>query len=144
MNPLMRVLFQVGAAIHVWLYRMSDGKRFNQIPNAGPVLLLTTTGRKSRKERTRPVAYLPDGDDLIVIGSAGGADVHPGWAVNLRHNPDAKVELPGEKRTVRARWTKGAERERLWNDVKSKYPVFAGYETKTSRQIPLIRLSRAS
>jgi deazaflavin-dependent oxidoreductase (nitroreductase family) len=144
MNPLMRLLFLIAATAHVALFRVTRGRRFNQIPNAGPLLLLTTTGRKSGKTRTRPVSYLPEGDDLIVIGSAGGADVHPGWAVNLRHNPDATVELPGgEKRAVKARWTKGAERDRLWSEVKTRYPVFAGYETKTERQIPLTRLSRA-
>jgi deazaflavin-dependent oxidoreductase (nitroreductase family) len=135
-----RWLVRAFTTAHVGLFRLSGGRRFNRSPFGSPILLLTTTGRTSGRQRTVPVAYLRDGDDLLVIGSGGGADSHPAWVVNLRANPAAEVDLNGGRRRVRAMQTKGAERERLWAEVKTRYPSFARYERRTTRQIPVIRL----
>lgn len=127
-------------AAHVALFRLTGGRGFNRSPFGSPILLLTATGRQSGKSRTVPVTYLRDGNDLVVIGSGGGSARHPAWAVNLRANPTAQVELDGTRQAVRAEWTRGAERERLWLEVKTRYPSFAGYERRTTRQIPVIEL----
>lgn len=143
MGWLGRWLTKAFMATHVGLFRLAGGRRFNRSPFGSPILLLTATGRRSGKRRTVPITYLRDGDDLVVIGSGGGSHKHPAWAVNLRANPLAEVELDGQRRPVRAVWTQGAERDRLWTEVKTRYPSFARYEQRTSRQIPVIRLQPA-
>jgi F420H(2)-dependent quinone reductase len=86
----MSVLHRVGMAVlrgglaaQVWIYRRSKGRLVGSVRGT-PVLLLTTTGRKSGASRTRPVGYLPDGERFMVCGSNGGSDHAPAWALNLR------------------------------------------------------------
>jgi deazaflavin-dependent oxidoreductase (nitroreductase family) len=95
----MSVLHRVGMAVlrgglaaQVWIYRRSKGRLVGSVRGT-PVLLLTTTGRKSGASRTRPVGYLPDGERFMVCGSNGGSDHAPAWALNLRSHPDATVEV---------------------------------------------------
>ena len=75
-----------------------------------PVLLLTSTGRRSGQPRTAPVLYLADGDRVIVIGSNAGNARAPAWSHNLKANPDAEVEIRGVRRLLRARVAEGDER----------------------------------
>ncbi len=89
-----RTLVKTVTALARFLYRASAGRIGGRIAGA-PVLLLTTTGRKTGKQRTTPLAYLEDGDRLVVIGSFGGADVHPAWYLNLVANPDVEVRVRG-------------------------------------------------
>ena len=80
-----------------------------------PVLLLTTTGRRSGQPRTAPVLYLADGERLVVIGSNAGNERAPAWSLNLKANPDAEVEIGRERRRVRARVSRGrGARSELW------------------------------
>ena len=105
-----------------------------------PVLLLTTTGRKSGQLRTAPVVFSREGDDLIVVGSNAGNARTPAWALNLRANPDAEVEVRGDRHTVRARVAEGAEREKLWTRVTTDYEGFVDYEQRTDRDISVFVL----
>jgi deazaflavin-dependent oxidoreductase (nitroreductase family) len=101
---------------------------------------LTTTGRKSGEARRVTLYAFPDGDRLVVVGSLGGAPNDPAWAGNLRANPEAIVRVDGEPRPVRAREVDGDERDRLWNLVVKGFPLYATYQRKTTRQIPLFVL----
>src|SRR5437868_5418594 len=93
------------------LYRMSGGRIGGKMKGA-PILLLTTTGRKSGKARTMPLLYVEDGDRFAVIASAGGQQEQPAWYLNLRENPEVEVEVGRERRKLRARVAEGEERER--------------------------------
>jgi deazaflavin-dependent oxidoreductase (nitroreductase family) len=108
-----------------------------------PVLLLTTTGRRSGKARTTPLTFFRDGANLVVIASNGGADRPPDWSLNLQQNPRAVVELGANKLTVRARTASVEERERLWAGITATYSGYARYQKKTARQIPVLILTPA-
>ena len=108
----------------------------------GRTLLLTTTGAKSGTERTVPLAYLSDGDRLLIFGSRAGSDKHPDWYWNLRKNPVVTVEVGAEKYQARATPLDGEERNRLFARQKEAMPVFADYESRTKRVIPVISLER--
>jgi deazaflavin-dependent oxidoreductase (nitroreductase family) len=122
-------------------FRSNDGKLSGPFEGA-PLLLLTTTGAKSGHKHTTPLAYLRDGERIVVFGSKAGAPTHPAWYHNLVANPTVTVELPGEQYDARAVVTEGEERDRLFAQQKSAMPGFADYERKTTRQIPVIALER--
>jgi len=122
-------------------FRANQGKVGGQLANM-PVLLLTTTGAKSGRALTKPLAYTIDGDRIVVIASFAGAPKNPPWYHNLVANPVATVELGSERFRVRATVTAGEERQRLFNRQAEQMPIFAEYQKKTSRQIPVIVLRR--
>ena len=105
--------------------------------------MLTTRGAKSGRERTHPLAYTRDGDNVFVIASKGGAPTNPDWYRNLRANPRVIVELGPERFAANARVTNGAERRRLYDLQASRMPGFKEYERRTSREIPVVVLERA-
>jgi len=106
-----------------------------------PVLLLTTTGRRSGKARTTPLTFFRDGPDLVVIASNGGADRAPDWSVNLQQHPRAVVQIGTDRLSVEARTATPAERERLWVGITATYPGYAAYQRKTTRRIPVLILT---
>jgi len=109
-----------------------------------PLLLLHSTGAKTGAERVSPVMYQQVGGDWAVFASKAGADSNPAWYYNLVANPQARIEVGTETIDVTARLTGDDEREPIWVAQKAAYPGFAGYEQKTSRQIPVVLLTRAS
>jgi deazaflavin-dependent oxidoreductase (nitroreductase family) len=124
-------------------FRANDGKVSGGFANS-PLLLLTTVGAKSGKERVNPVVYTTDGDRTIVIASKGGAPSSPDWFHNLVANPEVTVEIPGETFTARARVAEGEERERLFRAQADQMPNFDDYAAKTDRVIPVVVLERIS
>jgi F420H(2)-dependent quinone reductase len=125
--------------LNIPLYRLSGGRIGGRI-NQAPVLLLTTTGRKSGLPRTAPVVYLADGESMIVIGSNAGHNRTPAWSLNLQANPDAEIEVGRERRLVRARVADGEERTELWRKHNEQYSGFDEYEARTDRDIALFVL----
>jgi deazaflavin-dependent oxidoreductase (nitroreductase family) len=105
-----------------------------------PVLLLTTTGRRSGKARTTPLTFFRDGRDLVVIASNGGADRAPDWSLNLQQDPRAVVQIGTDELTVEARTASPEERERLWVGITATFPGYAAYQRKTTRRIPVLIL----
>ena len=122
-------------------FRANQGKVGGQLANM-PVLLLTTTGAKSGRAITKPLVYTTDGDRIVVLASFAGGPKNPPWYHNLVANPVATVELGSERFQVRAAATTGEERQRLFNRQAEQMPIFADYEKKTTRQIPVIVLTR--
>jgi deazaflavin-dependent oxidoreductase (nitroreductase family) len=106
-----------------------------------PLLLLTHTGAKTGTQRTNPLAYFRDGDRYIIVASKGGAPTNPDWYYNLLAHPMASVELGVEQREVTAEPARADERERLWKMITEQNPAFKEYETKTSREIPIVILT---
>jgi F420H(2)-dependent quinone reductase len=101
---------------------------------------VTTTGRRSGDARAVTLYAFEDGERLVVVGSRGGASRDPAWAVNLRHEPRASVKVGREERTVRATELDGPERDRLWALVCKEFPLYATYQRRTKRRIPLFAL----
>ncbi|HUP54214.1 MAG TPA: nitroreductase/quinone reductase family protein [Methylomirabilota bacterium] len=101
---------------------------------------LTTTGRRSGESRSLPLYAWPDADRLVIVGSKGGAARDPAWVHNLRATPRATVKQGRETQEYRATEVDGTERERLWTLVTEAFPMYAGYQRKTKRLIPLFIL----
>lgn len=123
-------------------FRANDGVVTGQF-EGWPLVLITTTGAKTGKQRTTPLVHTTDGDRIVIIASKAGAPAHPHWYLNILANPEVGVELPGE--TFRARATaitEGPERDRLYNAQAEQMPNFAEYETLTDRLIPVVVLER--
>lgn len=108
------------------------------------MLLLTTTGRKSGKQFTTPLACFSDGDDLVVVASNNGSDQPPAWWLNLKQKPEAKIRYGREQHRVRAELADAEERARLWPWLLKQNPPYARYEKRTKREIPVVILRRAS
>ncbi len=105
------------------------------------LLLLHTVGAKSGQERINPVAYVKDGDRLVIIASKGGAPSNPDWYYNLLAHPLVTVEVGTEQFRVRAAVTSEPERTRLYDKMVEMMPSFAEYREKTTRAIPVITLT---
>jgi deazaflavin-dependent oxidoreductase (nitroreductase family) len=127
---------------HLAAYRVSRGRVLGSVAGM-PVLLLTTTGRRSRKPRTTPLTFFRDATDLVVIASNGGADRPPDWSLNLQHTPRAVVEIGTDKVVVTARLASEEERDRLWVEITATYAGYARYQERTTRRIPVVLLSPA-
>lgn len=125
--------------LHSSLYRATGGRVAGRVLGR-PVLLLTTTGRKSGEPRTVPLLYLRDGENLVVVASNGGTAGDPAWWLNLRANPEATVEAGGRKTRVRAEEAAGEERQRLWARLVEMYGPYESYQERTDRTIPVIIL----
>jgi F420H(2)-dependent quinone reductase len=128
-----------GIRLAVWLYQRTGG-RIGGMVRGAPVLLLTTTGRKSGQLWTVPLVYRTDGDRLVVVASNGGAARHPAWWLNLRTHPHTTVQVGRERRAVSASEATGAERDRLWELMVDLHAGYADYQRKTRRRIPVVVL----
>jgi F420H(2)-dependent quinone reductase len=124
---------------NVPLYRLSGGRIGGKV-NRAPVLLLTTTGRKSGQQRTAPVVYLADGENVVVINTNAGNARIPAWSLNLAANPDGEVEVGRKRYEVRARVAAGEERVDLWRKHNEQYAGFDDYQEKLDREASVIVL----
>jgi deazaflavin-dependent oxidoreductase (nitroreductase family) len=126
--------------VNTWAYRVSGGRLGGSFDRA-PVLLLHHVGRKSGERRVAPLLYLPDGEDLVVVASYGGAPKNPAWFHNVKATPETTVEVGREKRPVLAHVATTEERERLWPALLELYPAYGDYQDRTGgREIPLVVL----
>ena len=132
-------LFRFFNRIHIFLYRLTAGRLGGRIQGLR-VLLLSTTGRRSGKERTVPLGFFEDGGAWVITASNAGFDVHPGWFFNLRSDSRVRVEVAGKVSPAHAQIVDGEERARLWNRLISQSPGYARYEKSTRRVIPLVAL----
>ena len=107
-----------------------------------PCLLLTTIGRRSGQKRVSPLVYGTAGDAYVVIGSKGGAETHPWWYLNLTANPAVEVQVGKDVFNARARVATGKERAEIWKRIAEEFPFYAKYQSKTSRELPVVILER--
>ncbi len=127
--------------VHPRLYRWSGGRVGGRLLGM-PVLLLTTTGRRSGQARTTALTYLPKGEDFVVIASYLGEPRHPYWWTNLQAQPEASVLVGRDTVRVRAREAEGSEREELWRAAVATTPDYDEYRQRTTRRIPVVVLER--
>ncbi len=123
----------------VFLYNVSGGRIGGKMGKV-PVLLLTTTGRKTGKKRTLPLIYIMDGSAYVITASAGGADKNPGWFFNIRSNPQATIQVKDKHIKVMAEIAGQEKKSELWARLVEVAPNFAGYQKRTSREIPMVIL----
>jgi deazaflavin-dependent oxidoreductase (nitroreductase family) len=105
-------------------------------------LILTTKGRKSGEPRKNPLIYQEHEGDYLIVASKGGWPQPPAWYLNLEANPEVGVQIKGDVFRARARTAEGEERERLWKMMNEIWPHYDEYQTKTTREIPVVVLER--
>lgn len=127
--------------IHKALYTRSGGWIGANLGGI-PMLLLTTTGRKSGVRRQLPLAYVPDGDNFLIVASNAGGDTTPAWCWNLRSQPLCEVQVGRRAWQCRAREADEQERARLWPKLQLRVPFYWFYRRKTERKIPIVVLER--
>ena len=120
----------------------ANGGKVSGLFEHTPLLLLTTTGAKSGQRRTTPMGYMPDGDRLIVFAANGGSPTNPDWYHNLVAHPEVTIEVGSETFDAIAVVTEDSERDRMWTKAVALYPSLTEHQAKTTRQVPVIALSR--
>jgi deazaflavin-dependent oxidoreductase (nitroreductase family) len=130
------------SALHRVAYRLTRG-RLGRNLGPHPILLLTTSGRRSGRPHTVPLLYLRVDGDLAVIASFAGHPRHPDWYLNLLAEPRARVQLDGAQFAVNSRVATPEERPRLWALALAEYAGYAGYQDRTDRAIPVVLLHRS-
>jgi deazaflavin-dependent oxidoreductase (nitroreductase family) len=132
------IAMRVVTGFHEAVFRVSNG-RFANRGFGMPVLILTTTGRKTGKRRTTMLTSpVQDGERVVLVASYGGDDRHPTWFLNLRDNPQVEITMDGKTRSMRARVASPEEKEQLWPRVVSAYRGYGQYQRRTDRDIPLV------
>ena len=126
---------------HTAIYRASHGLIGHRFPGTPPTLLLDHAGAKSGTQRTSPLVYTVDGEDMVLVASKGGFPRNPAWFHNLIANPDTTVQVGSSRRAVRAHVADAGERARLWPLVLRTYSGYGDYQKRTDREIPLVVLS---
>lgn len=124
---------------HVRAYRETDGET-GYLWNGAPILLMTSTGRKSGEPRTIPIIFTQYGESWVIMASKGGAPKHPAWYLNVQEDPDVEVQVKADMWTARARTAGGDEREAIWAEALKVWPSYAIYQQRTERQIPVVVL----
>ena len=132
-------LLKVISRTHLLLYRLTAGRIGSSLAGR-PMLLLTTTGRKTGKAHTTPLQYMEDGENLILVASNGGNRQHPAWWFNLRNTPEAEVQVRNSKKRVKAETANTAERSRLWPLLVETYAGYDEYQKNTERTIQVVIL----
>lgn len=149
-KPYVGTIIKTMSTVNVAIYRWTGGllgstwRVGSAFPWGIPVLLLTTTGRKSGEPRIQPLLFIEDGDNVIVVASHGGLPKDPLWYKNLQANPECTVQIKRRKMKMTARTALPDEREALWPKLVAHYPDFASYETWTERFIPVVILEPAT
>jgi deazaflavin-dependent oxidoreductase (nitroreductase family) len=128
---------------HVKRYIETDGEEGHDWRDGVPVLILTTSGRRSGEPRPTPLIYGRSGDDYLVVASHGGAPKPPAWFLNLSENPDVQVQVKADRFGARARTATPEEKPELWRTMTSIWPAYDDYQAKTDREIPVVVLERA-
>ncbi|MDX2138796.1 MAG: nitroreductase/quinone reductase family protein [Chloroflexota bacterium] len=136
--PSMRPVVRFGSWLHVFLYRVTGGRA--QIAKY-PTMLITVRGRKTGKLYTTPLIYIRDKDRYVIAAAYSGSDKDPLWWCNLQSNPEAELQVMNHCLKVRAEQALPEERAALWQTLSQMYPYFTDYESRTTRQIPVVVLT---
>jgi deazaflavin-dependent oxidoreductase (nitroreductase family) len=118
-----------------------EGRSTGAGPSGLPTLLLTCIGRKSGEERTTPLIFLQNGEDMIVVGSLAGYDTHPAWYLNLSANAECSVQLDSRKLKAVARDATDVERAELWPRLTEMFPPWGFFQDQTDRPFAITVLS---
>jgi deazaflavin-dependent oxidoreductase (nitroreductase family) len=127
---------------HVDRYVATDGDEGYTWRDGSPILILTTTGRRSGEQRSNALIFGRHGDDLLVVGSKGGSPAPPKWYLNLVANPAVHVQVKGDRFAAHARTATAQEKPELWKIMAGIWPAYDAYQTRTEREIQVVILTR--
>jgi deazaflavin-dependent oxidoreductase (nitroreductase family) len=136
---MLKVMLKAMVSVGVFLYRLTGGVIGGRVQSL-PVLLLTTTGRKSGKKRTVPLGFLRDGSAYVIIASYGGLPRNPAWFLNLESEPSATIQVKKRQMQVQAETANPEQKRELWARLTEVAPGYANYQKRTSREIPVVIL----
>jgi deazaflavin-dependent oxidoreductase (nitroreductase family) len=122
-----------------WVYEKSDGRLGSRLGQKG-MLVLHTTGRKSGKERSHTLQYMPDGANYVIVASNNGQDRHPGWYHNLQSNPHVHIQVGRRRQAALATVAREQEYAQLWPRLIAQNPPWEAYARRTTRKIPVVIL----
>jgi len=127
----------MASLFHRWVYQISRGKVAGKAGKCN-FLLLTTIGRRTGQVRTVPLLYMVDHGAYALVASYGGNPLAPAWLLNIRADPQVKLQIGGKRVTGVARIASEEERERLWDSFVSVFPGYDEYQAVSGRRIPLV------
>ncbi len=127
--------------INVWIFRLTSGRIGASFRYGAPVCLLTTIGRRSGQSRTVALIYLADGANVVLVASKGGMANHPLWYLNLEAHPDCEVAIGASQQQMQSRRASTEEKATLWPRLNEIYPEYKDYQSRTTRDIPVLILS---
>jgi F420H(2)-dependent quinone reductase len=130
-----RALINFPAAIYHWLRR-----RIHAHMEPAQILLLTTTRSVVAEPQTIAMGYFKEGDDLVVVGSNYGSDLHPTWYLNLRAHPQVRVQVDDDLQNMIASTATSTERARLSLRLATEDKNYGRYQQNTAREIPIVLL----
>ena len=140
---MLKFLFRTVLSFSVWLYQRTDGKFGGKVQGL-PVLLLTTTGRKTGKKRITPLGYFEYDGYYVISATYAGLDTHPAWFHNLKSNPDVALQIQNKRLSARAEPANPTLRQKLWDTLVELAPGYGAYEKRTTREIPMVLLRPVS
>lgn len=139
-RSLFRFFMRIFMAIGIHLYKISSRRIGGRLSGLN-VLLLTTTGRKSGKQRTTPLGYFRDEEgSYVIVGSNAGFNTHPAWFHNLKGQPQVTIQVKEKRMEVNAEVAGPDRRNQLWSRLVELAPFYDNYTKKTSREIPVVLL----
>jgi deazaflavin-dependent oxidoreductase (nitroreductase family) len=124
------------------VHRLTGG-RTTMSAGMVPTVVLTTTGARSGEPRTVPLACVPDGDTLYVVGSNFGRERHPAWSTNLLAAPRARASYAGDEYDVVAHLLSPEETAAVWPRLTEAWPAYDGYAERSGRDLRVFRLEPA-
>lgn len=142
MNPVpaeVRISPVVWVARQARRYEESGGTKGTTV-NGAPCLLLDYRGRRTNHWYRTVLIYYRDGDSYLVVASNGGADSHPLWYLSIAEHPDVRVRVEVNRFAARADTLSREEKARAWPDLVATFALYDGYQRRTSRDIPVVRL----
>jgi deazaflavin-dependent oxidoreductase (nitroreductase family) len=135
------LLMKYFARAHIWTYQRTDGRLGAKLLWL-PAALITTTGRKTGRQRTTPTLYLREAGRVIVPATFGGRAKNPGWYRNLKEDPKVHIQIRDEHLDLVARDATDDERKTYWPKLIRMYPPYRGYREAADRVIPLVVCER--
>ncbi len=140
---MLKILFRTIFSIVVFLYQRTGGKIGGSMQGL-PVLLLTTTGRKSGKRHITPLGYFEHDGAYVVTASNAGLGTHPAWFHNLRSNPQVTLQIQSNELAAKAELANPELRQQLWAKLVGLAPGYRAYQERTTREIPVVMLRPVS
>lgn len=131
-------MFRGFVGLHTLWYRMTGGLVGGTM--GGPILLLTTRGRKTGASRTLPLLYLKTDRGYALVASYGGSDRHPAWYLNLVADPEVRIQVGSRRMKGRATTVDPERRAELWPKLAAIWPGYNDYQARTEREIPIAEI----
>lgn len=132
------VLLKVTNRAHKAVLKLSGGRVGYHVAGMAAVELHTTGRRSGQRRSSMLTSPIWSPDRFVLVASKGGDDRHPEWYLNLTADPEVELTFEGSTRRFQAHTATPDERAALWPEITARHPHYAGYQRRTSREIPLV------